>query len=693
MVYFYFEIKHKEDRGREFLMVEVSLGGEYEQWIAPATETDHWIGCRLIELYKNARFKRAENGRYSMLIHGDISSIYSVTSEHPTRYVWFYRDGLGGDGICLDDSGPFYKLLKGEDQHQQQQQQQQFISPQAFSPQVPPPKQVKPTTNLTTTKANDEIGVESITIGTKQLEINQNQTPLTRDGWDKKTKTVSSVNLERDKISSKKSFQVIMVYHFGFPFKIYIDLSFQVLEFVADINIISFYMPLLYFKILSELIAFEYQLGGRYNIQTLNQDIHKLFCDKYNLSRAFTFPSNVTEFTTLPSKGPKKDRTYMLKVCTLVTTIFDFVKVKVSLGGDHQEWIAPAVDTDHWVWTRLNEVYQGARFQRMRYVDRYSMLVQGALSSIEYVSCNNSNKTIVLRRNGLCVEVVELKATIVNCSPIGGSIVRDIKGNLSKKLCSLLTVKKSLPRINQSLALHPLNISFYHNPFDTNEVRFVDCDPFHKLLAGEDYWSVQDQVLPQDSTLNQNGESTVEGIHDTGNLQTTTTTTTKSNNDFENIISITKQLEINQNQLLSTRDDWDKNTKEVVVGPSREGQEKFKRDLSSHYGLSCMATGSSLACIIEACHIYPYSKGGMNLVSNGLLLTVDLHRLLDAGKWIPEIDQANKCYIIKLGEEMANEERYKHLNNTKLGGSKNSSKIYATISIANWVHLRNINPF
>nr|WP_302850077.1 pentapeptide repeat-containing protein [Sphaerospermopsis torques-reginae] len=64
--------------------------------------------------------------------------------------------------------------------------------------------------------------------------------------------------------------------------------------------------------------------------------------------------------------------------------------------------------------------------------------------------------------------------------------------------------------------------------------------------------------------------------------------------------------------------------------PSREGQEKFKEELTKKYGHRCLISGCEIKEIIEAAHIIPYSKIESHDVANGLLLRVDLHRLFDA---------------------------------------------------------------
>ena len=63
--------------------------------------------------------------------------------------------------------------------------------------------------------------------------------------------------------------------------------------------------------------------------------------------------------------------------------------------------------------------------------------------------------------------------------------------------------------------------------------------------------------------------------------------------------------------------------------PARDGQTKFRRNLIDHYGSTCMITGENVEGVIEAAHITPFSESQSNIISNGLLLRADVHRLFD----------------------------------------------------------------
>lgn len=63
----------------------------------------------------------------------------------------------------------------------------------------------------------------------------------------------------------------------------------------------------------------------------------------------------------------------------------------------------------------------------------------------------------------------------------------------------------------------------------------------------------------------------------------------------------------------------------------RLGQGSFRLAVYDAYGHACCITGEHSLPVLEAAHIRPYAQGGEHLVSNGLPLRRDLHRLFDLG--------------------------------------------------------------
>jgi putative restriction endonuclease len=67
-----------------------------------------------------------------------------------------------------------------------------------------------------------------------------------------------------------------------------------------------------------------------------------------------------------------------------------------------------------------------------------------------------------------------------------------------------------------------------------------------------------------------------------------------------------------------------------LVSP-RLGQGTFRVLVTDAYNRACAVTGEHSLPVLEAAHIKPYSSAGPHLVSNGLLLRSDVHRLFDQG--------------------------------------------------------------
>lgn len=63
----------------------------------------------------------------------------------------------------------------------------------------------------------------------------------------------------------------------------------------------------------------------------------------------------------------------------------------------------------------------------------------------------------------------------------------------------------------------------------------------------------------------------------------------------------------------------------------RLGQGTFRVLVTESYRRRCAISGEKTLPVLEAAHIKPYSVGGQHLVSNGILLRSDIHRLFDDG--------------------------------------------------------------
>lgn len=61
----------------------------------------------------------------------------------------------------------------------------------------------------------------------------------------------------------------------------------------------------------------------------------------------------------------------------------------------------------------------------------------------------------------------------------------------------------------------------------------------------------------------------------------------------------------------------------------RDGQPAFRQELLKAYESRCVISGCAIEALLEAAHIMPYRGAHTNIVTNGLLLRADLHKLFD----------------------------------------------------------------
>jgi hypothetical protein len=68
---------------------------------------------------------------------------------------------------------------------------------------------------------------------------------------------------------------------------------------------------------------------------------------------------------------------------------------------------------------------------------------------------------------------------------------------------------------------------------------------------------------------------------------------------------------------------------QIFARKVRKGQVKFRQELLKVYGGACCVSGSAVEETLDACHIEPHAKSGINKIANGLLLRTDIHNLFD----------------------------------------------------------------
>jgi len=68
-----------------------------------------------------------------------------------------------------------------------------------------------------------------------------------------------------------------------------------------------------------------------------------------------------------------------------------------------------------------------------------------------------------------------------------------------------------------------------------------------------------------------------------------------------------------------------------VLSKIRIGQGAFRVLVTDSYSRRCSITGEKTLPVLESAHIQSYAKDGPNIVSNGILLRSDIHKLFDSG--------------------------------------------------------------
>jgi putative restriction endonuclease len=64
----------------------------------------------------------------------------------------------------------------------------------------------------------------------------------------------------------------------------------------------------------------------------------------------------------------------------------------------------------------------------------------------------------------------------------------------------------------------------------------------------------------------------------------------------------------------------------------RDGQDRFRASVLEAYGSVCAVTGSDAVVALDAAHITPYLGPATSVITNGICLRADVHRLWDGGQ-------------------------------------------------------------
>lgn len=86
------------------------------------------------------------------------------------------------------------------------------------------------------------------------------------------------------------------------------------------------------------------------------------------------------------------------------------------------------------------------------------------------------------------------------------------------------------------------------------------------------------------------------------------------------VISDIKSLNIQESNDYGVPQDDDIEELQLFARRVRKGQVNFRNSLLINYESKCCISDCNIAEVLDACHIEPHSRGGINQVDNGLLL-------------------------------------------------------------------------
>jgi putative restriction endonuclease len=120
----------------------------------------------------------------------------------------------------------------------------------------------------------------------------------------------------------------------------------------------------------------------------------------------------------------------------------------------------------------------------------------------------------------------------------------------------------------------------------------------------------------------------------------------------------------------------------------RIGQGAFRIMVTDAYKNACAITGDHTLPVLEAAHIKPFSLSGPHLVSNGMLLRSDLHKLFDSG-YLTITPDYHVEVSPRIREEYHNGKEYYSMHGKKLAVTPLSNRDKPNIDLLRW-HNENI---
>ncbi len=115
----------------------------------------------------------------------------------------------------------------------------------------------------------------------------------------------------------------------------------------------------------------------------------------------------------------------------------------------------------------------------------------------------------------------------------------------------------------------------------------------------------------------------------------------------------------------------------------RIGQGAFRIMVTSAYENACAITGDHTLPVLEAAHIKPFALSGPHLVSNGILLRSDLHKLFDSG-YLTITKDYHVEVSPRIREEYNNGKEYYSMHGKKLMVTPQALRDRPSIELLRW---------
>ncbi|EKN3687836.1 TPA: HNH endonuclease [Yersinia enterocolitica] len=96
-------------------------------------------------------------------------------------------------------------------------------------------------------------------------------------------------------------------------------------------------------------------------------------------------------------------------------------------------------------------------------------------------------------------------------------------------------------------------------------------------------------------------------------------------------LNINLQLFQEDIDIISNFNEMPSRKRVLIESIYRPSQSIFRKKLLDAYNANCIISGAKTSEVLQACHIIPVKNGGIDTISNGLILRADLHLLYDAG--------------------------------------------------------------